>query len=170
MFSSSSYKMEQKRLPVIISTTDGRELVGSLLISRDKSLLDTMNGPDMFVELDTAENGIMLVAKTSLTSVAINAAPNVESLDINTSSFDDPYSILGLPQTADYQIVQETYRNFIKVYHPDRFSGIDLPDEVQDYIEGMMVRFNWAHDEIRRRRNAGEARSSGPIRGQHAHM
>ena len=37
-----------------------------------------------------------------------------------------------------------------KLYHPDRISSFELPEEVMDYVRAMLVRINLAFEQIGR--------------------
>ena len=60
----------------------------------------------------------------------------------------DPYKVLGVAREADADTIRQAYHLMVKAYHPDRFTGIDLPKEMKDYAAAMVVRINLAYEQI----------------------
>jgi hypothetical protein len=56
-------------LMVELVLVDGSAVKGTVLIPRERSLRDMINGPDAFVEIDCADGGSTLYAKASVRSV-----------------------------------------------------------------------------------------------------
>jgi DnaJ-domain-containing protein 1 len=153
MFGDGGYKAEKKRIPVNAVMMDDKQVFGDLLVHRDKSFSDAINGPEPFIEVETAQQGIILVAKSALKTIAINVAPELKALKTGNMASNDPFQILGIPLHSDHTLVRETYHKFVKAYHPDRLNALDLPQEITDYAQSMLARANWAYEEIKRMQN-----------------
>ena len=63
---------------------------------------------------------------------------------------DDPYAILGLPETSSWEEITAMHRRLAKEHHPDRLS--DATDEQRATSEAYMRELNIAYMELRRRR------------------
>ena len=56
----------------------------------------------------------------------------------------DPYRILGIETTATFDAIRDAYHRLSKLYHPDRYAGIELPPEVAAYLDGKAKSINAA--------------------------
>lgn len=56
-------------LAIELVLIDGSAVKGNVLIPRERTLRDVVNGPEPFVEVDCTDGGMMLFAKSSLRSV-----------------------------------------------------------------------------------------------------
>lgn len=63
----------------------------------------------------------------------------------------DPYKVLGVSPSATEDEVKKAYRELIKKYHPDNYSGSPL----EDLASEKMKEVNEAYDEIMRQRKTG---------------
>ena len=66
------------------------------------------------------------------------------------SPLEDPYAILGLPETASWDEITAMHRRLAKEHHPDRLSA--ATDEQRVAGEAYMRELNIAYMELRRRR------------------
>ena len=61
----------------------------------------------------------------------------------------DPYSILGVSKNASDDEIKKAYRDLVRKYHPDKYSGSDL----SDLAEEKMKEVNAAYEEIQAERS-----------------
>ena len=61
----------------------------------------------------------------------------------------DPYSILGVSKDASDDEIKKAYRDLVRKYHPDKYSGSDL----SDLAEEKMKEVNAAYEEIQAERS-----------------
>ena len=61
----------------------------------------------------------------------------------------DPYSILGVSKDASDDEIKKAYRDLVRKYHPDKYSGSDLAD----LAEEKMKEVNAAYEEIEAERS-----------------
>ena len=71
----------------------------------------------------------------------------------------DPYSILGVSKDASDDEIKKAYRDLVRKYHPDKYSGSDLAD----LAEEKMKEVNAAYEEIEKERSGKnkKGKSSG---------
>ena len=54
--------------------------------------------------------------------------------------FINPYEVLGLPHSSDFELVKATYRSLVKIYHPDVFKGD------KEFAKERLSQLNAAHE------------------------
>lgn len=69
----------------------------------------------------------------------------------------DPYSVLGISQSASDDQVKKAYRELARKYHPDNYQNNPLAD----LAEEKMKEINEAYDTINKMRSGGGASTSG---------
>jgi hypothetical protein len=133
-----------------IVLADGTILKGDFLQPRDKSLREVFNMPDPFVDLDCALNGPTIIAKTQIRSLRLNVPLRADQIEKREKQLEksDAWGALGLPRNADREAVRKAYISLAHLYHPDRYSGVDLPKEVAEYMNAMARRINGAYAEL----------------------
>ncbi|MDX2307930.1 MAG: J domain-containing protein [Hyphomicrobium sp.] len=154
--------------PADVELTDGTILTGKFVFNAARAFAEFLNGPAPFVEFDPYDGEKMLLAKAQIRSVRIvvvPAAPGLDNRARDAGAFD-PYAVLGLAKPATWEDVRAAYVKLSKSYHPDRYSHVELPDEVRQYLEVTARRINLAYaalDKVRVEDKARAARASEPV-------
>lgn len=134
-----------KTVPVELSLDDGRILKGKFFLSSTRNLYEELNGAGSFLEFAPYDGQRELIAKSVLRSVRLTDVPRPVDLSARSGQENfDPYDILGIPPGAAWEKVREAYHRLSKFYHPDRYAGVELPEEVRAYLDTMSRRLNAA--------------------------
>lgn len=145
MFDRKTDTSEGSGTSAVLTLTDGTELKGRVAVTAGRTLIDALNGTALFIEFEEYAGARTYIAKHAIASLRLINPQRGQSLPRmrDTDGFD-PHQILGLPLGAPFEDVRAAYLGKAKVYHPDRYSSAELPDEVRRYLEDMSRRINAA--------------------------
>jgi hypothetical protein len=150
MFNSS--KQAGARALVALTFTDGRTETVTVRLPLSAKLHDALNNADMFLDVTNADQKQYFLAKRDVSKVELVEVPRASQMNLQRRATDrerfDPHQVLGVVQGADADTIRQAYHAMVKTYHPDRFTGIDLPKEMKDYAAAMVVRINLAYEQI----------------------
>lgn len=120
---------------------------GELVLSRQQPLHEALNKPDLWIEFRSREGKTLSISKNSIESVSEFevAATKVTHLEVSKA---DPYHILGVPSGSDPATIREAYLTKVRLYHPDHYASVSLPQEVSEYIQSMFVMVREAFEEV----------------------
>ena len=135
-----------RAIAVQIILNDGESLKGRLLSRNGSNLVELMNGERAFVEFETYDGNMIILGKASVQQVLPLEVPSARELEQAQRQIErfDPFAILGISRDADSETVREAYRDMVKLYHPDRYAGMELPREVLNYMASVSKRINAA--------------------------
>lgn len=79
----------------------------------------------------------------------------------------DPYTVIGVSPGASDEDIKKKYRELVKKFHPDRYSGTGMEDVANE----KMQRVNEAYDAIMSERKGKKTQSSGSrYQGSYQHQ
>ena len=138
---------QQMTVPAEITLDGGEVVKGRFLIAAARNIFDVLNGDAHFLEFETYQGERSLIARSTIKAVRLVSVGPANHLKgrMRETETVDPYQILGIPSEASFEDARNAYLRLSKVYHPDRFHGVDLPTEVRDYIAAMVRRINAAY-------------------------
>lgn len=155
--------VDQTGVPVELTTQDGETHKGRLLVATGRPVFDVLNGASAFVEFEAYGGERTYIAKSALRSVKAVNVPRSVNLNSRLRDQDgfDPHMVLGVKAAASFEEIKQAWHRLSKLYHPDRYHGMELPEEVKDYLAAMARRVNLAfaaleapHQAQRRAHNA----------------
>jgi hypothetical protein len=141
------YTPNKDALVVEIQLSDGGLQKGKLWVPVGKTVVDVLNSEQPFVQFDVlGDDCTTYLAKAHIVSVRAIDIPKFVPMHERRGAAggDDPYQILGVSPATPLPSVREAYIRLVKAYHPDRFSGVDLPNEVTEYLGAKVRRINAA--------------------------
>jgi DnaJ-domain-containing protein 1 len=138
----------EQRVPVSLTMVDGEILRGNLRMPISGRLIDAMNNPDLYFDLEMPDGSMAFLAKHSIRRVNPVDLPRNDQLSRRSAELSvfDPYTVLGVARGAEE--VKAAYHGLVRAYHPDRFASAALPREMLDYAHAMLTRINAAYQQI----------------------
>jgi len=151
LFSSPQTQQSQGGIPVALKLTSGGVIKGYLTTGVSGKLPDTMNKPEPYVEIMRGDGTVVMIAKAVVAQIEqINVAQNDQlTKRIKIDSILDPYTVLGVSKTSSSNEIQSAYHALARRYHPDHFSGREIPPEVLQYVSTMFQRITIAYNELK---------------------
>jgi hypothetical protein len=146
-------------IPVQISTATGDSLRGYIKAGITGKLVDFLNRETGFFEFIGADGQAIILSKSAVRSVAVIEQPRTDQLSRRMKLQDtlDSYAVLGVSHGANAEEVRNAYRHGARLYHPDNLAGVQVPDEVLEYITAVFRRLTDAYREICKPEDVGEA-------------
>lgn len=135
------------KCPVEIELSNGKMLLGVIEKPRSKSVLDFLNDGQSFMELHLFEGAVVQVAKRAVLTIEARVQSKTDHLSAaaRAADIENPLMILGLEAASSKEQVRQAYLSRIRLYHSDRYGGIELPREVLEHITIMTKRLNAAY-------------------------
>ncbi len=148
MFTSSA---QTQRALAKFSLTDGKTLIASVKLPLSGKLIDAFNNSEAFLDIITGDGTPQFLNKSTISRAEVSEPPraglNQQRRSSDKSGFN-PYAILGVEKSASPDDIRNTYIALVKMYHPDRFASLDIPQEMKDYAAAMQARINVAYQQL----------------------
>lgn len=135
---------------VRLTLTDGSRLDGTIAVPATSRLDAYLNNGEPFLAFVSHDGDRQFLAKAQIRSLTPLAVPRADQLSRRMAAGDafDPYEALGVDRGAGPEAVRQAYIMMARLYHPDRFAGIDLPREIAAYVKIMQQRTNLAYEAL----------------------
>ena len=149
MFSTSQ---DDNSIAITLELTTGERLKGLMNSGITKKLSEAPNRSEPFIELLRSDGTIVMIAKSIIAQVEPAEPPRINQLDrrLADESMPDPHKVLGVDSSASATDIQNAYHTLARRYHPDHFSGREIPPEVLNYVSAMFKRITIAYNELRK--------------------
>jgi hypothetical protein len=145
LFGSSKIEIE-----VSLRMVDGGVVRGTLNPGLVSSLDSVLNKESPFLEFTSKEGQKRYISKNQIASVEpVEPLKKPKLGKGKEGQFADGYELLGVKQGCSLDEARSAFHTKVKLYHPDKFSGIDLPPEVTSYMNEMFRQLNTAFTELR---------------------
>lgn len=104
-----------------------------------------MNGTAAFLEFEPYGQERVFIAKSAISRVDLVATQKPDLPQVRSADNFDPARSLGVPPNANGEAARAAWHRVSKLYHPDKYAGVELPPEVQSYLQAMARRINAAY-------------------------
>jgi hypothetical protein len=133
------------RTPVTLRLMDDSVVSVMLMSPQGLKPIELLNRPEGFVEVEMEDGSVVILAKHQIREVLPVGVARVAPLQRRDAADFDPHAVLGVERGASPDMLRARYLERVKQYHPDRFVGLQLPREVEDYASSMLQRINAAY-------------------------
>jgi hypothetical protein len=144
-------KSGPQRSLVHLTLASGKTMMVSLKLPMSGKLADVLNNAERYLDVLGPEGEQFFLSKDMVHRVAA-ADPPKASLNLNRRSSDqsgfNPWAVLGVTREAGAEDIRSAWLALVKMYHPDRFANLEMPQEMKDYAAAMLARINVAHDQL----------------------
>ena len=144
-------KSGPQRSLVHLTLASGKTMMVSLKLPMSGKLADVLNNAERYLDVLGPEGEQFFLSKDMVHRVAA-ADPPKASLNLNRRSSDqsgfNPWAVLGVTREASADDIRAAWLSLVKMYHPDRFANLEMPQEMKDYAAAMLARINVAHDQL----------------------
>jgi DnaJ-domain-containing protein 1 len=140
---------DRTKVAAALTLTSGECLTVQISVSGGARILDMLNRPEAFIEAEGVDGTSRILLKQTIASLTPISVPKADELSRSqkTAVFD-PLAILGLSPGANAEQIRAAFLQRVKAYHPDKFAGLGLPREVEDYAASMLQRINAAYQAL----------------------
>lgn len=151
MFDSQSNKTGNRAL-VSLTMADASVLAVSMRLPLSGKLADALNNSELFLDVLGADGTQFFLAKADVRMVKLVDVPKANQLNMQRRNSDrsqfDPRQILKVDGSADGAAVKQAYHAMVRLYHPDRYANMEIPEEIKTYAAAMLVRINLAYEQL----------------------
>jgi hypothetical protein len=133
-------------IAVEITLADGGKVAGRAVLTPGKGVHKLLDGEEGFIYLDVFDGDGSFVPKADIRGLKVltSVKSQTVALPIPDARNFEPFRVLGLEKGASFDDIRDAYHRLSKLYHPDRYAGVELPREVKTYLDGMSKNVNAA--------------------------
>ncbi len=136
---------------VEVTLADATKIAGRAVLSPGKGVHKLLEGDEAFVYVETFDGDGTFVPKADIRGLKVinTGRANATALFTPDARNFEPYRVLGLDKGASFEEIRDAYHRLSKLYHPDRYSGVELPREVKAYLDAMAKSVNAAFQALK---------------------
>ena len=145
------FDQSAKTIEVSVRMLDGAVIRGSLLQGQSANSLEgVLSKETPFLEFVSKDGQRKFIAKHQIAYVE-PVEPLIKPIlaSQKDSRYTDAFSMLGVQKNCTFDEAKLAYHQLAKQYHPDNYSGMTLPSEVERYVTDMFRQINTAFTEVR---------------------
>jgi DnaJ-domain-containing protein 1 len=144
----------RQKIPANLRLADDSLVSAMIFAPQGLKLIDLLNRQDGFIEAEMEDGSIVILAKHAVREVLPVGVARLAPLARGQRGEFDPHAVLGVMRGASAEMLRACYLDRVKQYHPDRFVGLNLPKEVEEYAASMLQRINAAYQFLNPRERA----------------
>jgi DnaJ-domain-containing protein 1 len=156
MFNKNDASAYQKKIRVLITLRNGERHPMAVLCAAHKNLRDVITDESAFLEVEGQQSASGFLLKADIHRIEPEAkaeAPSTVSPlrgagEDTRFDAEDPYIVLGVPRHITEDALKHIYYDLARAYHPDKFCGAGLPDDIVRFGSRILARINAAYDAI----------------------
>ncbi len=138
------------QVPASIRLTDGSILVGTVNCGITGKLENVLNQENSFVEFMSKDGHQRFITRHQIASVEpIETTGKIPTLHAAETGASEPYAAMGLVPGCSMEQAKEAFHRLSKMYHPDKWSGEDVPREIAKYASDKFRQINAAFTVVR---------------------
>lgn len=136
---------------VEVTIAGGEKFSGRVSLAAGKPVQKLLDSDDNFIYAETFDGEGHFIPKSDIRGLKVINTGRVATMfmTIPDAKNFDPYRVLGLERTAKFDEIKDAHVRLTKLYHPDRYAGVELPREVKTYIEAMSKNINAAFQALK---------------------
>ena len=144
---------------VEVTLASGEKLAGRAVLNPGKGVHKLLEGDEAFIYVETFDGEGSFVPKADIRGLKVINTGRAGAMTLNVPDARnfDPYRVLSLDKSATFDDIKDAYLRLSKLYHPDRYAGVDLPREVKAYLEAMSKGVNAAFQALKHVGQKGDA-------------
>lgn len=141
--------VEKQRILVEILLSTGVTLFGYVHAGRGTRVSDVFNDPRAFLPFENVDGRTTLHAKH-----AILQASEICNVSHYTSQ-NDPYYVLGVRRSDEFDVIQRAFHQQISTCHPDHYLHRNPPPALLKVLADISQRLNAAYQAVKSDRRIG---------------
>ncbi|MFZ1816194.1 MAG: J domain-containing protein [Rhizobiaceae bacterium] len=139
-----------KNIEVSVRMLDGAVIRGALVQGHNSSLEGVLSKETPFLEFLSRDGQRKFIAKHQIAYVEpVEPLRKPVLVSPNDPRYTDAFTLLGLKRGCSFEEAKEAYHRHAKLYHPDSYSSVNLPAEIERYLTDMFRQINTAFTEVR---------------------
>jgi hypothetical protein len=131
-----------------VRMNDGAILIGTINCGASGRLENLLSGDSSFIEFVSRDGQQRFIARHQVASIeplAVISEPFLPELDDDA----DPFELIGVKHGDSVETAMDAFQRKLHAYHPERWSGDDIPFEFARYASEKTRQLNMAFTTVR---------------------